>query len=91
MMSFYLGRKESEYEEKFDAIRRVVVKSGAIRKGSKSELFRWMVDKFYHYFNADINALGIEKKDFQKKMDSFREEIKNAPEKIKFEGDENES
>ena len=48
-MMFYLGKEFLTYQEKFKVVKEYIRGLKALKTGSKSETFRWMVDRMYEY------------------------------------------
>ena len=47
MHSFYIGKEILDIDTKFNKIRRYLVIHEDIKKGSRAECYRWMVNKLY--------------------------------------------
>ena len=48
-MMFYLGKEFHDYDKKFQVIKEYIRKLSYLKTGSKSEVFRWMLDRMYVY------------------------------------------
>lgn len=48
-MMFYLGKEFHVYDEKFKTIKEYIRRLSYLKTGSKSEVFRWMLDRMYKY------------------------------------------
>jgi len=47
MHSFYIGKEILDIEEKFNKIRRYLIKNEHMETGSRAECYRWMVKRLY--------------------------------------------
>ncbi len=47
MHSFYVGKEIIDIDNKFNKIRRYLVKHEDIKTGSRAECYRWMVKRLY--------------------------------------------
>lgn len=52
-LTFYLGRKYPEYSEKFMRVKEFIRGLRALKTGSNSEAFRWILDRMDEYIKDE--------------------------------------
>ena len=53
-LTFYLGREYEKYSEKFIKVKEFIRGLRALKTGSNSEAFRWMLDRMDEYVTEEM-------------------------------------